>query len=362
MSYAVDRSRVTIVKGTYGLYWLPPSTELGFNANPNPQVWLARYSWSDGNGSGVWDAGEEQALLERRGGTSTDALDPRLRLPYMHEATLHVQREAPAQIVVTTGMVWRGERQQGLRQPATWPFEAFTVPAPRMDPGPDGVAGTGDDGAEVLLYDLPPGVDASTGTMVRNVDRSDSDFVTWDLAAERAFRGRWSLSASVARTWNRDHAGAFLNQPLRNNEYPQTPNDLINTDGDVRYIFSVWTAKAFGTVEVPWRIRLTPIVRYQSGHPFGRTFQTQLPNYGVVRVLAERLGTRQQDSVLLIDVRTERTLRSADARRVAVFVEVFNVLNANPEQTVNWSSGAAFLRPLNIVSPRIARVGVTLDW
>jgi len=360
ISYAFDRP--TIVKGTYGLYWLPPWTDLGFNANPNARVWLARYAWSDANASTVWEPGEEGALLERRGGAPSDALDPGLKLPYMHEATLHIQREARAQVVVSTGVVWRGERQQGVRQPGTWRIEAFTVPLRRRDPGPDGIAGTGDDGAEVLLYDLPPGFDVAADTVIRNVDPSQSDFVTWELAAERPFTGRWSVSASFAHTWNRDQASAYLNQPIRNNEYPLTPNDLINTDGRGRYVFRVWAAKAAGTFEVPWQVQLTPLVRYQSGQPFGRTFQTQLPNYGSVRVLGEPVGTRRQDGVTLIDVRTERTFRLAVGPRVAAFVEVFNVFNANPEQNVNWSSGEAFLRPLNIVSPRIARIGLRLDW
>ena len=121
------------------------------------------------------------------------------------------------------------------------------------------------------------------------------------------------MSASIARTWNRDHAGAYLNQPVRNNEYPLTPNDLVNTDRLGRYVFGVWGAKAFGTVEGPWKVWVTPLIRYQSGQSFGRTFQTQLPNYGSVRVLAEPIDTRRQDGVTLIDVRTEKTFRIADA-------------------------------------------------
>jgi hypothetical protein len=362
ISYAFDARGATIVKGTSGLYWLPPSTDLGFNANPNARVWFARHAWSDGNATRRWEPGEEGALLERRGGAPSDVLDPALKLPYVHETTLHIQREARAHVVVSTGIVWRGERQQGVRQPAAWPFEAFTVPTRRSDPGADGVPGTADDAAEVLLYDLPPGFDTTAGTIIRNVEPSDSDFLTWELAAERPFSGRWSLSASFAHTWNRDHAAAYLNQPIRNNEYPLTPNDLIHTDGRGRHVFRVWAMKASGTFAVPWQVRLTPLVRYQSGQPFGRTFQTQLPNYGSVRVLAEPIGARRQDSVLLIDVRAERTFHLGAGRRIATFVDLFNALNANPEQNVNWSSGPAFLRPLNIVSPRIVRVGMTLDW
>ena len=48
--------------------------------------------------------------------------------------------------------------------------------------------------------------------------------------------------------------------------------------------------------------------------------------------------------------------------RLSVFLDVFNCLNANPEQNVIWSSGKSFLRPLTIVPPRIARLGLTFDW
>ena len=49
-------------------------------------------------------------------------------------------------------------------------------------------------------------------------------------------------------------------------------------------------------------------------------------------------------------------------RRVSAFLDVFNCLNVNPEQNAIWSSGASFLRPLTIVSPRIARVGLNVNW
>jgi hypothetical protein len=61
-------------------------------------------------------------------------------------------------------------------------------------------------------------------------------------------------------------------------------------------------------------------------------------------------------------VRVEKGFRLARRGRVAGFVDVFNLLNANPEQNINWSSGPSFLRPLNIVAPRIARIGAKLEW
>ena len=49
----------TIAKLIYGQYWLAPGTDLGFNANPNSNQWWRRYTWTDLDGSGVWERGEE---------------------------------------------------------------------------------------------------------------------------------------------------------------------------------------------------------------------------------------------------------------------------------------------------------------
>ncbi len=150
---------------------------------------------------------------------------------------------------------------------------------------------------------------------------------------------------------------------MRNNPYPLTPNDLINTGSDGRQAFRTWTAKAHATIGLPWRLRITPLLRHQSGQPFGRTQKTdpgQL-RFGTVTILMEPFGARRMDNVTLLDIRTQRTM-STKGRRVSVFLDVFNVLNANPEQNAVWSSGPSFMQPLAIVPPRIARAGVSVDW
>jgi hypothetical protein len=106
---------------------------------------------------------------------------------------------------------------------------------------------------------------------------------------------------------------------------------------------------------------VTPFVRYQSGQSFARTFQTQLPNYGLVRVLAEPVGTRRQDNLTILDVHVERAF-PVHTKRLTAFVEGFNMLNTNAEQNVNWSSGSMFLRPLSVIPPRIVRLGLRMDW
>jgi hypothetical protein len=126
-------------------------------------------------------------------------------------------------------------------------------------------------------------------------------------------------------------------------------------------VYRDWSFKLHGTFAGPWGLLVTPFLRHQSGQPFGRTLVARL-NYGNIRVLAEPVGTRRQDHITLVDVRIEKAIRLPGSRRLTGYVDVFNALNANPEQNISWETGETFLRPLVIVPPRIARVGFRLDW
>ncbi len=294
--------------------------------------------------------------------TAIESLDPALQLAFLREAGAWIEHELPASVGLRSGLVWRGERRPFMRQNATWPFDAFTVPFPVIDPGPDGRRGTADDGAAIELHQLGSGLaDLPAVHVVRNVPDAGSHYWTWEVTATRRASGRWSLVAGLAHTWSREQAGAYAGQPVRQNMYPLTPNDLINTGEDGRHEFRIWTARLHGTYMAPWGVRVTPLLRQQAGQPFGRTFVAQT-NYGSVRVLAEPIGTRRMDHITLLDVRVEKGVPLGGHRHLAGFVDVFNLLNANPTQNASWSSGGAFLRPLSILPPRAARAGVKLQW
>ena len=102
---------------------------------------------------------------------------------------------------------------------------------------------------------------------------------------------------------------------MRNNTYPLTPNDLINAGEGGRHEFTTWTAKAHGTYEAPWGVRVTPVLRHQSGQPFGRTFTTNRSQlrYATVTVLAEPVGTRRMDNVTLVDCASKSACRLTGA-------------------------------------------------
>ena len=354
----------TLLKASFGRYRVAPNATLGFNSNPNSNQWWSQYDWADLNQNGVWEPGEEARRQRRRGGDAIESMDPDLKLPLLDEAGAWIEQSLPGAVALRTGGIWRLERFQFARQNVNQPFEAFTVPVSIRDRGPDGRTGTADDGPIWTAYDLNPDyLGQPAVNEVRNVAGSTSEYFTWEIVATRQTRERWTLGAGLAYTWNGDHASGYSGQLLRNNTYVLTPNDLLNAGTGGRYEFSTWTAKVHSTFEAPWSLRVTPLLRHQSGQPFGRT-QTTDPGelrYGTVTLLMEPVGTRHLDHITLLDLRIEKLMRMKRSR-VSAFLDVFNCLNVNPEQNAIWASGAAFLRPLTIVSPRIARVGLNLNW
>ena len=203
----------------------------------------------------------------------------------MREATAHVERDLGA-VSLSTGVIWRAERQQGLRQLSDRSFEMFTVSTILRDPGPEGTTLAPDaDGTAIQVFDVPTISLVPPVPVVGNVARSNSDYTTWEVTAARRFTGRWSLAASVAHTWSRDHASGYLGQAVRTNEYAVTPNDLINTDEGGRHVFRrAWAAKrmargwrrgdcasrrSFGTS--PVRRSAAPSLRGSTWEPFARS-------------------------------------------------------------------------------------------
>ena len=95
--------------------------------------------------------------------------------------------------------------------------------------------------------------------------------------------------------------------------------------------------------------------------PYGRTFVAAL-NSGSTTLLAEPFDTRRTRNGTIFDVRAEKGFRFAGNRRIAGFFDVYNIFNSNVENQITTSSGATWQRPLSIISPRVAKIGVKLDW
>ena len=158
------------------------------------------------------------------------------------------------------------------------------MPVTVIDPGPDGRAGSADDGGTLTAYNLTA---EALGTppvnLTTNLPDSDSEYYTWEITATKRQSARWSLLASFTHTWNHEAALGTGND--------FTPNALINAAGS-QDRFTTWQAKLNGTMSLPRGFRVVPVVRHQSGQPFARTFVRTL-NYGNATIKAEPIAANR---------------------------------------------------------------------
>jgi carboxypeptidase family protein len=352
-SYDVSGKGKTVLKVNYGRYWLYPAADFANNINPNPATWRQVYTWRDVNSNGRWDSGEQQGSpTSATGGTAATIYDPDIQNTFSHQAMVFVEHEAAPNLGVRTGFVWNGRRQLTGATNINRPLSAYTVPVTIRDVGPDGRLNTADDGGTLTAYNLAP--EFLTLPVINRTlnlgSGADRDYYTWEVTATRRQSASWSLLASFARTWNLEGAIAAN----------ATPNLLINTV-DGQNTFSTWQAKINATLALPFGLRVTPILRHQSGTAFARTFTTALNYSSAVTIKAERMGDERAPNLTLFDVRAEKVF-NVTGRKVSGFFDVYNVFNANEPQTLTTTSGSAWLFPAAITPPRVARVGVKLAW
>lgn len=357
--YKLTEDGRTVLKANAGRYWWTPGVDLASAVNPNTPGQIESFTWTDLNGDRIWQQGEEGRLISRTGG-STQRLDPNLENSYTNELASWFEREMMPNFGLRTGIVWRGERQLRQNQNILRPFDAFNVPVQIRDPGLDGRTGTADDGPLLTLFNLDPARLGLVENLLTNVP-GKNDYYTWEISGNRRMSRGWSLLTGFSYTRTLDHQRAYFRNSVRNNELPVSPNDTINRPADGRHHFGTWAFKIHGTYAAPWDFKITPLLRHQSGQPFGRTFVARL-NFGSQVVLAEPIDSRRQDNVTLFDLRVEKVFRLTARTKVSAFLDGYNLFNANPEQNIAWSSGSSFLRPLSIVPPRIFRFGTKFEW
>ena len=349
----------TVLKFNWGRFWWNPGTGHAEAVNENPPDWFRRHQWADLNGNGVWNPGEEGTLIQQRGGAGSARLDPDLKDTRTDEAAAWVEHELIPNFGIHAGYVYRRISDLTVTENANRPMSAYTVPTTQRDPGPDGAVGTSDDGALFNMFNLNP-ANLALGTVnFRTNGEGTAEFHNFEITGTKRSTGRWSLQASFAYRWNRDHENNYFGNEVRLLDTPSTPNDLINTTGG-RHYFTTWSSKVNGTIEVFRGWRVTPALRHQSGQPFGRTFLATL-NYGSQRILAEPIGAQRQDHLTVFDFRAERVFRIR-GKALAPFFDVYNLGNSDAASNIAWSSGGSYLLPSTIIGPRLLRVGVKYDW
>jgi hypothetical protein len=363
-SYDLGGDGKTVLKANWGRFYFNPGVNLADAVNPNTSDQYADMNWVDRNGDLVYQAGEETTEIQRVGGTVASSIDPNIKDPHTDEASMFVERAVMTEVGVRAGFVWKKDSAGWQRSNMARPMSAFNVPATIRDPGPDGTLSTADDGADIAGFNLDdPARPASQVT--GNIPGYEGTYKTIEISANKRYSSRWSMNASFSYTWTEEYGNLYFNNRFATavagggfshfGSFPLNPNEKTLNE------FTNWSTKITGTIDAGWGLKVSPVVKMQSGAPYGRYFSTAM-NYGTQIVLAEPIGTRRQDGVSLVDFRVEKQIRFATKARLGLFFDMFNTFNSNTAINLNWRSGASFEKATTVVPPRIAKFGVKFDW
>jgi len=365
-TYDLTGDGKTVVKANWGRFYFNPGVNLADAINPNTSNQYEDVAWTDANGDRVFQESERGATITRFGGAANASIDPNLENSYTDEASAFLERAVLSDLGVRIGYVWKKDSNGWQQENANRPYDAFNVPVTVLDPGIDGVVGNGDDGASFTGYNLDPArLALASNNVARNVPGYEGTYKTFEVSTNKRFTNRWSAVASYSYTWTQEFGNNYFNNRFGTansnfaffGSYPQNPNEA-NTAND----FTNWNAKFSGTVDVGWGVRVTPVLKMQSGAPYGR-FISAAFNYAPAQlILVEPLGTRRQDTVSVFDWRAEKNLQFGSKARVGLFFDMFNTFNSNTAVNINWRSGSAFERATTVLVPRIVKIGAKFDW
>jgi hypothetical protein len=235
---------------------------------------------------------------------------------------------------------------------------AYSVAFPFVDIGADGVRGTGDD-QTLTLFGMPSGLASQfpLTNVVQNLPRQ-SDYNTVEMSMTRRYSNRWSAQIGGAHTWLNDFPETVANS------FPRNPN----LPGQVRR--TVWNLKATASYDAAWGIRISPVLRHQSGINFAREISvpaSAATPFGLIMpasvIYADDPRDNRQDNIWVFDTRFEKTVELGGGRaRTRLFLDFFNITNSSAAETITETTGTNFRRPANILAPRTARLGVRFLW
>ena len=346
----------TVVKATYGLFNHVMTEDFAGSYNLNTRV-TTTYRWHDLNGNRDYNPGEVD--LNTNGpdfisvsGATNNILNPNLQQPVTHEVSLSFEREVMPNTSAKALYVYK--RQNNLYRDINVlrPYSAYNIPIVRIDPGPDGVAGGGDDGGAITLYDYDPAYRGSAfvgNSPTNSPDDRDDNYNTMEFSLNKRMSNKWELIATYSATKNYRW----------NISTPQNPNEEINALDETWD----WYGKIIGTYQLPYGIYTSAFYQHLSGATLRRTnIFRQIPNSSTITVPMEAYGDRRLDNQNVLNWRASKKFALGGQKRLEVMADLFNALNSNTVLAMTVASGPSFGAITSITPPRIVRLGATFSF
>jgi hypothetical protein len=134
----------------------------------------------------------------------------------------------------------------------------------------------------------------------------------------------------------------------------------------------VWNFKASASYDAKWGIRISPVLRHQSGANYARTVTVTVPAGSGLAATSgtgdratyylEPMNANREDNIWVFDVRAERSVNIVSKLNARLYVDFFNITNSHASETIGRATGLSFQKPSAILAPFTTRVGFRVLW
>ena len=350
------------LKGSYGRY---VAVGQGLNPSPGPTAASVNPATTIVKTYNSWDGSIPYVpvpanLGSTTGGGGTQTLDPDLVAGVMNEFTAGAEFGSRTYIL-RFNVVHKRDVGGSKTLDVAMPYEAYTDVRSAVDPGPDNITGTEDDGV-MYAWSVPrtyPGF-GQVNTFTTNVADGEggAEYTGYEATFSKHYSRGWSLlvsgTADVAHVHSVD---------------PQNPNQELYTWDFPKWSYGI---KVNGTYNLPWGITYAATYSAQSGEYFTRSAQMRNALNSTVTVVVDGNAGRY-DWVKIWDNRfSKKLVVGRNGQSLDLTLDIYNTMNSSVVlQQVNVN-GPDYLKPSAgsssaatasaILPPRILRLGMRYSF
>lgn len=358
-SYDLTGSGRTALKASVSRYGLQVGIDRVTNVNPLT-VGSRDCPWTDANRNRKFDAGEIGTCPAFSGGTTTGYSPDGVDWPYSDEITAGIETQVPGAVRVGAMFYYRTNRKQIGQHNTLQPTSAYTAHTITVPNGPGGTV-QNPKPTTATVFNISPAVNTLSANVRDNEDYLDTEYKGIEFTATKRFSRKWQMQTGF--TIGKNTGGVTNGTDLNDPNVTLYPQGIIGNDSETAFRLS-------GSYILPGDINIAGSMIANNGYPYVSTFSvtravaaTQgitLTRASQTIQLSER-GDERFDNVMMFDIRLSRAFRFG-SRSFSPQVDFFNIGNADTVVSHSTAVGAAYLRPAEILSPRIIRVGFSLNF
>jgi hypothetical protein len=234
-------------------------------------------------------------------------------------------------------------------------------------------AGTAAIPSDTPVYRLAPGaaLPPGQGRWLSNRDDYHRRYWNVDVVATRRLADGWMLRGFVTRQQHREHftGDAGIQDPTaRFDGAPPSVSGYVDgglavSPGEM-VMHATWMYSFAGLYELPWDMSVSGTIYGRQGYPTAEVITISRPDgLGLTQVLRDRdLDARRFPDVHLVDVRLQKQL-SLGRVQATLDLDLFNTFNiASTLRQIGEATAATFRTPLEMVAPRLVRLGLRLQF